>query len=830
MIWRFAWQFLQRDWRTPETKLVLIALVIAVASVVSIGVLNQQVQTALGNQEKRFLGADLIVRSADELPATWVQAAQQRGLQIERTLEFRTVMMAQSGFRLVDVKAVGTDYPLRGEIRIATRSHTDLGNWRSTGPSPGSVWVEPRLIGLLKVQIGAVVRIGVADLTVAGVIQEEPGRASYLLAFAPRVLMHREDIARTQVVRPGSRVHYLYLVKGEDSAVNAFQDWLTPQLSTGQRLLNRANASPALQTTLAKAEEYLALSSLFSILLAGLAVAIAANRYSLRHADTAALLSCLGARPNVIIGVFVIQLLMLALSASVLGGLIGYVSAALLLGLLSDWLPVSLALPNAEPLLVGLLTACVTLFGFALCTTIQLRNVPPTQVLRHAVKPRASQSLVYLLTLLCIALLMWWLSGNAQSTLILLGVCGFMLCCSAVLVFVLLRVSVLVLPWVSGPLRQTLRQISGQRGASMTQIISVALAMMIMLVVLLIRMDLLDDWQAGLPASAHNHFLLNIQPDEVADVQRFLAQKGITPSPFMPMVRGRLMANNGVPIQQAVPAHAQQHNALRRALNLSWSNLIPANNHLLSGVWWGPSEATAVISVESTLAEQLGLVLGDRLRFQIAEQSIEATITSIRQVQWDAFQPNFYVLFRPGALHDFPVNYLTSFYLPADQKNALNDLVTTFPTLTLIEIDALIQAVRTIFAQITAAIAYLALFVLAASLCVLSIALQATQDARLLHAAIIRSIGASRTFIRRMLFVEWVVLGLLAGGLAAAGAEVCAWFLYHHLFQLVPHWHLWLWVTGPVLGVLLVLSMSVRLLNQVLNQPPLSVLRKTVSM
>lgn len=364
------------------------------------------------------------------------------------------------------------------------------------------------------------------------------------------------------------------------------------------------------------------------------------------------------------------------------------------------------------------------------------------------------------------------------------------------------------------------------RRQSLIQILAFGMTMTVMLSILLVRTDLLTAWQMQLPADAPNHFLVNIQPDEAKPIADFFAAQGLRRETLYPMVRGRLIAKNGTPIREAVPEMARDDNALRRELNLSWGTERPADNKILQGRWWQPGDAgRKLISVESLLAERFGFRLGDRLSFQIGDQTVEAEIASLRKVQWDSFHPNFYVMFSPGVIEHYPSAWITSLYLAPERKRVLNDLVRAFPTVTVIEVDQLMAEVKTILDQITAAVEFLLGFVLLAGFAVLAACLQATMDERLFEAVVLRTLGASRRFLRAALSTEFLSLGLLAGLLAAVASEGIAWGLYTQVFSLEPAFHPWLWLAGAGFGMAAIGLGGALSSRRILNEPPLNSLR-----
>jgi putative ABC transport system permease protein len=436
-----------------------------------------------------------------------------------------------------------------------------------------------------------------------------------------------------------------------------------------------------------------------------------------------------------------------------------------------------------------------------------------------------SAVIVYGLALLSIAGLMWWQSANLKLTLIvLLGTLACILILAA-LSAIMITLSRYLLVYLKGPWRTGLMQIIRYRRSNQLQMLALGLALMILLTVLLLRTDLLNRWQAQLPANAPNHFVINIQANEVEPIAAFFRGHNITSEGLYPMVRARISAINDIPVLEAVPEGAQLDEALKRELNISWASVIQENNKLLDGQWFTDSDhGKNLVSIEQGLAKRLGISLGDTLTFQSADKLFKARIKSFRKVQWDSFQPNFYIVFPPQTISHYPHSYISSFYLPSEQKDVINNLIRQFPGLTVIEVDAIMQQVNVILDQVTLAVEYVMLFVLIAGLVVLVASLQSSMDERIHTAIIMRTLGAKRSFLRQGQLAEFTLLGLFSGILAISGTEIIAYGLYSHVFKLDFELHTEFWILGPVAGILLILLTGWMYTRRVIMQPPARVL------
>jgi putative ABC transport system permease protein len=822
-----AWQLLKRDWHAGELRVLIAALIIAVASISSIGIFTQRINLAMLDQTGRFLGADLLLSAPRPLAEDMLAHATDLSLQTSQAMEFSSVLVAGDNFQLGQIKAVDTAYPLKGEIKLARQRFGDE-QAVDHGPAPGEIWINSRLFNSLGIQMGDSVQLGESRLRVSAELRQDPGQASNVIAIAPRVLMHLDDVAATRVVQPGSRLKYQVLFAGPLPARNQFEQWLTPRLNPTQKLIGGKQGSPALNSALDRAEDYLALAAMLSVMLAGIAVAMAANRYSLRHFDQSGLLRCLGIKQNRLTALYALQLLIIGSLASLLGCLLGYLAQLGLVHLLRDLLPGELPAASARPYIIGFISGLITLTGFSLPAVLRLKSVPPLRVLRRDALPMPiNAGLVYGLALFSIIGLMWWQSGNLLLTgAVLLGVLVAALLL-ALLSGVLMALGKRASRHMQGPWLAGLQQLVRHNRASQIQILAFGLALMVLMTILLLRTDLISRWQAKLPDRAPNHFMINVQADEVADIEQLLQRQGIASEGLYPMVRGRITHINEVPVMQTRSADAKQDNALKRELNLSWAAPLQDNNKITAGRWWRPDDrGQLLMSVEEELAQRLGIGLGDSLSFRIGARSLTARVASLRSVQWDSFQPNFFIIFPPGVLEDYPSSYISSFYLPASEKAFINTLVKQHPGVTVIELDAIMNQVKIILTQVTIAVEYVMLFVLLAGITVLLAALQSSMDERLHNTTILRTLGARKDYIRKTLLAEFCLLGLFAGIIAVLGSELGAWVMYSRVFNLDYSPHAWMWIAGPASGMLFITAAGYLSTRKVMHQAPMKTLQE----
>ena len=823
-----ASRLLLREWRAGELRVMLLALLIAVTVSTAISFFTDRLQRGMATRAAEFLGADMRISSRDPLPPEFLQQAGNNSLQTTDLVDFSSVTSSEAEMLLSSIKAVSAGYPLRGEVRTSQQAF-GVEQVAEGIPEPGSVWAEPRLLNILGLQVGDSLELGYSQLRISALLTHEPDRAGDFYSLTPRVLMNMQDLAATRVVQPGSRVRYRLLVSGAEADLQRYRDWLEPRLESHQRLTSVADDNRQIGNALERANQFLGLASIAAVVLAGVAVALSASRFAQRHFDTSALLRCFGTSRRRTLRLFLIQLLELGTLATLLGLLAGWLMQWGLMHLLRELLPPDLPAPGLKPLLVGSATGLVGLLGFALPPLLRLGRVAPLRVLRRELTPLPGSGwLIYGLALSGLSLLMWQFTGNLPMTLavILGGALAALLLGS--LAWLLLRSTGNRLRHLGLAWRLGSGQLLKQPAAAAGQVLAFGLILMSMVVIFILRTELLDSWQTQLPDDAPNHFALNILPEQEAEFRQALETIGARTAPLYPVTPGRLTAINGAPVRDQVTKDSPGERAINRDLSLTWSAELASDNQLVAGHWWDslPASDGHRVSVEAELAESLGVGLGDQLSFVIGGSTLEAQVASIRSVNWDNFTPNFYMVFSPGALHGAPSTLLTSFHLPAEQRDQLRELTRTFPAMTLLEVEAILEQLRDILAQVTLAVEYVLIFVLLAGFTVLFASLQSTLDTRLYEGALLRTLGARRELLRKANRLEFGLLGALAGLLAIVAAELITWLLYHYALDLQWQPHYLLWLLVPAIGALLIGAAGALGTRAVVRQSPMGLLRR----
>ncbi|MEX2475401.1 ABC transporter permease [Marinobacter sp.] len=817
---------IRRDWRERDVRVVLAALMIAVATVATIALFASQLQRTLVTSASSFLAADrqLEAENGRPVPEAWLAEAKNRQLETGQMVEFSTMVFGADSYQLVSIKGVSNEYPLRGQIEYQ-RGPDEPRQVVSQGPGSGEVWINPRLLRLLDIEVGDALEVGNLELTVSGLLVREPDGGFRLSALAPRVMMHVDDIPETGVLQEGSRVEYIYLFAGEESALESYYQWLEPQLEPSHEWEGVRDGETFSQS-LQRAERFLLLGGSLAVMLAAVAVAVASRQYALSQRDTVALLKTLGVRSRGIGKLYLKRLGLWGVAGAVGGLIIALPLYWLLSKLLSDVLDRSVDY-QVDPgaLVPALLTALVSLFAFAYPPIRRLRHVPAMRVLRSQPGESGREALPdVVIAVLAVFGLVWMYAGEISLVLALLGGLALLLGTLALLGWIM----VLSLRKISGggnAWRLALVGLYRHRRASLSQIAVFAMTLMLAATLILVRTSLLADWQDQLPEDTPNHFLINIAPDAVNEIDEFWQTRGQPLDTLYPMVRGRFTELNGDPVKESVTKD-ERVGAINRELNLTWMDSLPDDNEIIEGEWFESGDTTGV-SVEAELAEKLGLRVGDELTFTIGSDKVTEPVTSIRTVQWDSMKPNFYMAFPPGGgLEDMPATWITSFYLPGGDKSMLNEFSREYPTVSVLEIDHIIQRIQAIVQQVTQAIEAILALILAAALVVMAAVVSATLQDRQREGALLRTLGGRQSLLVRSTMLEFALLGLFAGILGVIAAEAAVWALQFRMFEGQFQWHWSVVLPIPVFSAIVLALFGRWQLRPVLNVSPMLLLRR----
>ena len=773
-----ALRMFRRNAKSIEARVLLVALLIAVMSVTTVSFFADRVESALNRQANELIAADMVVISDKPVASRFRDEASRLNLRIAETTTFPSMVSGDQengqGVNLAELKAITDGFPLRGKLRIAESPIAESRD--AVGiPAPGTIWVPEVLLARINAKVGDDLRVGALKLKVTAIIIKEPDSVLDYFGIAPRVMLNMQDLPGTRLLQVGSRATYRYLLSGETKTLDEFRQTFTGKLQRGERIEGVRDARSEVRVALERAQRFLGLAALLSVVLASVAVALAARRFSQRQMDSAAMMRCLGATQADIFSLNLIQFLLLGVIACVVGTLAGFAAQGVLAALLAGFLTVALPAPTMIPAVQGSVIGLVLLLGFTLPPLLALRKVSTLRVLRRDIDPfDAGATFAYALGFVTLAALIIWRAGDIQLGAIAVG--GFVgaLGVAALAGWLLINFAARLRGAASGSWRYGIANMKRHAGGSLVQIMALGLGLMAMLLLTLVRTDLLSGWQNSIKPDMPNRFVINIQGDQLPQVKNYFASRNMSTPDLYPMVRGRLVEINDKAISPSDFKDERAKRTSEREFNLSWAATLQADNKVIAGKFWTPDTKEKQFSVEEGIAKTLGINLGDTLTYDIAATRFTAKVTSLRKVEWDSFKANFFVIASPGVLDSYPASYITSFHLPPGNEAVVNGLVKQFPNVSVIDLTAIMSQVRTITNQVGNAVSFVFLFALAAGLVVLYAAIAATQDERVYDAAIMRTLGASRKQMIVVQLAEFLVIGLLAGLIASVGAMVLA--------------------------------------------------------
>ncbi|MCG7779427.1 putative ABC transporter permease subunit YbbP [Lelliottia amnigena] len=780
MIARWFW----REWRSPSLLIVWLALSLAVACVLALGSVSDRMEKGLSQQSREFMAGDRTLSSSRDVPQAWIDEAQKRGLKVGKQLTFQTMTFAADTPQLASVKAVDDVYPMYGELQT---------NPPGLKPTVGSVLLAPRLMALLNLKTGDNIDVGDATLKIAGEVVQEPDSGFNPFQMAPRLLMNTADVEKTGAVQPGSRVTWRYKFGGTPAQLESYEKWLLPQLKPEHRWIGLEQDDGALGKSLERSQQFLLLSALLTMLLAVAAVAVAMGHYCRSRYDLVAILKTLGAGRAQLRKLIVGQWLMVLALSAVTGGIIGLLFEKVLMLLLKPVLPAELPPASLWPWLwsIGAMVVISLLVG--LRPYRLLLATQPLRVLRRDAVASVWPMKFYLpiIVAVVVILLAWLMGGSMLLWAVLAGAVVLALLCG-VLGWMLLN-ALKGLTVKSLPVRLAINRLLRQPWSTLSQLSAFSLSFMLLAMLLVLRGDLLDRWQQQLPPESPNYFLINIAPEQVTPLKGFLSEHQIVPESFYPIVRARLTQINGQ------TTDGSQDESLNRELNLTWQDKRPDHNPITAGSW---PPKSGEVSMEEGLAGRLKVGLGDTVTFTGDTQDFSAKVTSLRKVDWESLRPNFFFIFPSGALEGQPQSWLTSFRWE-NGNGMLTQLNREFPTVSLLDIGAILKQVGQVLEQVSRALEVMVVLVTACGVLLLLAQVQVGMRQRHQELVVYRTLGAGKKLLRTTLWCEFALLGFVSGLVAAIGAETALAVLQTRVFDFPwePDWRLWLIL--PVCGALL---------------------------
>jgi len=837
-----AKQMLIKQLKRGELTILIVAIVLAVSSVFSLSGFGERLNLALTQKSSDFLAADRVLSSAHPLPESLLKQANNYALRHAQYLTFNSVVFSDQEMTLSNSKAIAGPYPLRGQLRVSQQPLTNVRLEQQgaiiSGPPPrGEVWVAPEILIKLNASIGSQVAIGESDFIISGIITFEPDATLNIFAMAPRIIINLADIAATEIVQPGARLQYRYLFSGTDAQLKSYYRAIKPSLQSNQSWQDIKNERSPLGHALERASRFLMLASLLGIILAATAIFVTASSYSQRQLDTVALLKTLGTPDRIIVKIFTFQLATILGGSIAIGLITGYALQQSAFALVGYYLPQSLPqdLPgvSVNAVVISILTGLICTVMFSVTPMIKLFKVPVMRVIKRDLTSgknnRWLNGAIFSVAIFC---LLWLYSRNFTLSFIIWLVAvitGLLLSVLAAVFIGLLhrRQFNAASPWqlAISSLHQRTMQAS-------SQIASIAVAIMLMLVITLLNNELVDEWRKQIPSDGANHFLANITPDQIGPIKALMKQHQIKNSDLYPVTRGRVSAINQDKIsgydsenKQPTASNNTGRKGFGRELNLTWRTNRPTNNPLIAGQWWQGDETEHLVSIEQGVAKRLSIVLGDQLTILIGQDELTARVSNIRKVNWRSMSPNFLLIFNRAALGHVPSTYISSFYLPRDQHPMLDKLLRSYPTLSVIKVNRIINKLQTIIEHVALALMYIMVLVVCACLLVLLVQIQASYQQRHQDLVIMRTLGASKKLLQQAIRLEFLMMGALAGFIASLTTELALWLIQTYIIEMIWQPHPYLWLLATLGGAVFVAVVGTRACRQLMTLSPSQLIR-----
>lgn len=823
---------LTQSFRSSGIYLLIVALCLAISATTALKFSNDQIQHAVDLQAAELLAGDLQLRDTQAIEDKWQQQAQQLQLQQAKVTLFSSMAHTADKFVMVSVKAVDDQFPLRGKV-VTVPAQAKIGR--------GEVWLSQRALDILGVKMGDEIQIADGHFKVTARIEHDSNQEIGFSAFAPVVMIHQQDIAQTNAIQVGSRIEYRLLLAGQANQVEQFKQQFKAsekkqklnknqkqdQLSAGNnvgaeeqggvKLHTAQESNTRLMRPIENLDTFLQLANILTILLCGIAIALTSQRYVQQNQDHIALMRCIGASRQQILSSYLVLLAVVIAIAIVLGSVVGVGLGYALLQLMLQLIP-HLALQFSAldfllgPLPIAIFTSVLVLFGFILPSLWQLLKTPPIRVIRQQETSAQSWWVTLGIGALSLVIFSMVLTGNIQLSALIIGAISLLSIILYVGIWSTLKALQALKNRLSAYIR-TPRQMA-------LQITALALGLSLITVLMVLRTDLLERWQQQLPEGTPNQFVYGLPPFEVEQFKQQLQMQGWKHTPLYPSVRGRLIEKNGHAFSADL---VRQNNSLRRELNLTQSNQYPADNKILTG---SPQlNQVGQVSVEEKVAEQLGIQVGDQLTFSLPEGNLTAKVINLRSVEWESFSPNFFFIFSPKSMDENAGSYLSSFYVPPAQKNALLPIIQQFSNTVFVDISLILQEIKQIVSVLVKIITILALLVSVSGFLVLIACLNLLMDERKREVALLRSFGSSKQHLKTMMSLEIGFMGAMAGIVACLFAEVMSAIVSYKM-NLAIQLHAPIWLILPISMAILCFLIGRYRLSYLCDLPPLQSLRE----
>lgn len=834
---KFIFQMLYRTLRGKELNILIMSLLLAVTTMTSIGVFSSRIKNTIVQEASDFLGADAKISGSQEISQNILAILNDENtdsaVETSSSISFRAMAFSNGNMQLAQIRAVESNYPLRGHVQLAQQNQ----NINEFKARPSLAYVSRRILSNLDVNVGDTLTIGEKTLSIAGVIEKEPDSVQTTFGFSPTIIMSMNDVADTEVVQLGSRINYSLFISADPNVLLDKKTQITSLLNEQYRWTDAKNRGDRIGNTLARAERFLLLAGALSLLLTGTAIALASKQFSQQQKITVALLKTFGFPTSKIHQLYIINIIFVASIGAALGAILGWLLHLIILFLLKDLLPQNLAPADFSAYVFAAFAGWLSLISFSCVPLISLQKTTPLNIIRQQSDNNKVFSLSLALGFFSIIVLVrvltqsWFITAAIAVGLTSLSICVLLI--TKATIFLLSKTTHIIRFKTS--FRLAFKNIEAHKNSSSLQILIFSIIFMLVLVLIEVRGGLLSRWQNQIPPDAANHFAFNVFPEDIAPLKIIFNSANAKHSPFYPMTRGRILTVNGVDLAELADQHKGEMN-YQRELNLTWSKTLGADNTVVKGQWWG-SENNAhaedsitpqkpiLVSAEEDYAKGVGMKVGDTIVFTIAGQTIEAYLSNIRKVKWDSMNPNFFMIFENTIDNGATASWLTSFHLPADKKSVIDQISKEFPAISVLEIDQTIEQIQDIIGKVSRGIEFILSLVLLAGILVLILSVRASVAERKKETAILRTLGASRRLIQNTLKIEFSILGILSGIIAVIGAELSLYFIQTRLFDLGFDPHYWMWLITPITAAVMIASIGALSTRKVVSTPPIQVLR-----
>ncbi|MFT5813244.1 MAG: putative ABC transport system permease protein [Psychroserpens sp.] len=842
-------RLLHHELRRGELTIIFLAIVLAVATVFSLTGFSGQIKHAIVANSTNTIGADRVLRMSTEVDLSIIEKSQSLALKSARKIETESMAFAGDNMLLSELDAVSETYPLRGKLRIKT-SLTQTESIVVNAPEQGSVWVEPSVLSRLNVNIGDIIEIGVAPLTIAGIVTDIPDRSYRAFIAGPTVILNIADMPKTELIQPGSRITYKYLFAGETDAIETFETWIKPQINESQRWYDAKAAQNRLSRILDTAEKFLSLASMLGIVLAAVAVAVASRRYGQRHQSTVSIFKALGASISHIRKLYCLHWTLLSCLSIATGLVVGY--GLLLLGVnaIASYLSLADAPLTFVPFLTAIFTGLLCAIAFAIHPIMTLVKSSPLNVIRGFSQNKVARFGWHQLPpILALFLLLFIFSQDlVMSAALLLG--------GVVVSFILLLLgrglmsagrSVGTKAGKSWHL--ALANLKRRASENSVQLVSFTIAIKLLLLITVMKSSILLEWEQQFPEDTPNHYLINITQNQIGPLNVFAEENNIANQGFYHIYRGRLSAINGIktvdydndnPAQSDEKSGSQQkqdtnkteqkksRQGMGRELGLTWRTELPEENDIITGQWWQVGDEKPQVSIESNVAERLEVELGDDLTFTLGSDEFTVPVTSIRKVNWQSRQLNFIMVFNQSVLEQFPTTSISAWSILDKDRDLVYRFLAKFPTITVMDFAAIMAQLNSIIEQVTVAIQLILILVVLAGSLVLIAQVQASMEERERELAILRTLGAKGSLLRNSVLYEFVALGAIAGLMASIGMEIAVYILQSQVFNMPGSFHFQYWLLGIGAGALFVGTIGMLSCWRLLKLSSVTLIRRTM--